>query len=178
MKHKTDYIFFGLTGLLIVNTLIQSQLYGYILSVNNYLAFILWPTALILQLRFRSWRYPLAVILLLSLFNIINFQIGGVTFKLGLDISIPIETPGVNAIMLLIVIAYYFVNRKLINNRLSIIFKGTKEERKSLYQKNVDFYIKKFSACSEQELKLILADFEAYPIEAQMALRQMQADSE
>ena len=178
MKHKTDYIFFGLTGLLMVNTVIQSPLYGYILSINNHLAFIAWPTALILQLKFSSRRYPLAVMLMLALFNIINFQIGGVTIKLGLDSSIPIETPGVNAIILLVVIAYYFVNRKLINEWLRIFFKGPEEERKSAYQKKVDFYIEKFSACSEQKLKQILADFEAYPTEAQTALRQMQAGAE
>lgn len=51
MKQKTDYIFFILTGLLIASTLILSQLYGYILTINNYLAFVAWPIALFLRMK-------------------------------------------------------------------------------------------------------------------------------
>ncbi|MES2652622.1 MAG: hypothetical protein V4663_12840 [Bacteroidota bacterium] len=176
MKQKTDYIFFGLTGLLIASALILSQLYDYVLSINNYLAFVAWPIALFSRLKvYKGRRYPLGVILLFSLFNIINFGIGAVSMKFGINSSIPIETPGINPIILLIVIVYYIINKKRINNILSNFFKGTEEERRKEFQKTVDFYLNKFNSCNEEELKGILENFNDYPDEAKIALRQIQA---
>ncbi|KQC01852.1 hypothetical protein [Pedobacter sp. Hv1] len=177
MKQKTDYIFFGLTGLLIASTLILSQLYGHVLTINNYLAFVAWPIALFLRMKtYQGKRYPLGIILLLALFNIINFEIGGFSMKFGINSSIPIETPGINPIILLIVVAYYIINKERINHIISNFFKGTEEERSKEFQKTVDFYLHKFNACEEEELKGILKNFNDYPDEAKIALRQIQAN--
>ena len=175
MKQKTDFIFFGLTGLLIASTIILSQLYDYELSVNNYLAFITWPTTLFLRLKIKKRkRYPLGIIIILALFNVVNFSIGSWTFKLGINSSVPIETPGINPIILIVAIAYYFVNKKAINNILSNFFKGTEQDRNEEYQKTVDFYVKRFSSCNEEELKGVLENYKDYPAPAQTALRQLQ----
>lgn len=176
MKQKTDYIFFGLTGLLIASALILSQQYNYVISINNYLAFFAWPIAMFFRI-YKSKRYPLGVILLLALFNIINFGIGKVSMKFGIHSSIPIETLGINPIILLITASYYFVNKRRIDNILSNFFKGTEEERREEFQKRVDFYLNKFSSCNEEELKGILENFNDYPDEAKMALRQIQASN-
>jgi hypothetical protein len=177
MKQKTDYIFFGLTGLLIASALILSQQYNYVISVNNYLAFFAWPIALFFRIH-KSKRYPLGIILLLALFNIINFGIGTVSMKFGIHSSIPIETLGINPIILLISASYYIVNKRLINNILSNFFKGREEERREEFQKRVDFYLNKFSFCNEEELKEVLENFNDYPDEAKMALRQIQASND
>jgi hypothetical protein len=176
MKQKTDYIFFGLTGLLIASALILSQRYDYVLSINNYLAFFAWPIALFFRV-YKSKRYPLGIILLLALFNIINFGIGTISMKFGIHSSIPVETPGINPIILLVVVVYYFVNKRQINNILSNFFKGTDEERREEFQKRVDFYLDKFNSCHEEELKGILENFNDYPDEAKTALRQIQASN-
>ncbi|MBB2144420.1 hypothetical protein GM921_02910 [Pedobacter sp. LMG 31464] len=177
MKQKTDYIFFGLTGLIIVNTIIQSQLYNYALSINNYLSFVAWPIALFLRLKnYKVRRYPLAFLLILATINIFNFGLGAMklSFSIGDISSIPAERPGVNPIILLILIAYYFVNKKSINRILNNTFRGTPEERKVEYQKTVDFYLNKFNSCNKEELKDILKDFNDYPEPAKIALRQIQ----
>lgn len=173
---KTDYIFFGLTGALIVSTLIISQLYGHLLSINNYLAFIAWPIALFLRFKvYKGRRYPLGIILLLSLFNIINFGIGTISMKFGINSSVPIETPGINPIILLLIIVYYLINKKRIKSILGDFFKGTDEERREEFQKMVNFYVHKFESCDDDELKRILENFNDYPDEAKVALRQIQA---
>lgn len=96
--------------------------------------------------------------------------------KFGINSSIPIETPGINPIILLIVIAYYIINKERINHMLSSFFKGTEEERSKEFQKTVDFYLHKFNACDKEELKGILENFNDYPDEAKIALRQIQAN--
>jgi|GEM_PF-827986 len=181
MKQKTDYIFFGLIGLLIVNTIIQSQLYDYVLSINNYLGFAFWTISLFLRLRnSRTKRYPLAFLLILGTLNVLNFGIGSVTlsFSIGNISDIPTERPGINPIILLVLIAYYLVNKKSINRILNNTFKGTEEEQRIEHQKTIDFYLKKFDACDEEEIKEILKNFNDYPNEAQIALRQIQSKNE
>jgi len=176
MKQKTDYIFFGILGLFIVITITLSSLQNFVLTINNYLAFIALPTALFLRVKLKNKRrYPLGVILMLSLFNIINFGLGTISITFGVHSSILIETPGINPIILLVVIAYYLVNKKMINIILSNFFKGTEEERRKEFQTTVDLYLKKFSSYEEAELKKILENFNDYPDEAKIALRQIQS---
>lgn len=174
MKQKIDYIFFGLIGLFIAITIILSILQNYVLTLNNYLAFIAFSTALFLRLKLRKERrYPLGIILMLSLFNIINFGMGTISMTFGVYSSIPVETPGINPIILLVIVAYYLVNKKAINIILSNFFKGTKDERRKEFQKTVDLYFKKFNSCEEEELKEILENFNDYPDEAKIALKQI-----
>lgn len=176
MKQKTDYIFFGILGLFIVITITLSLLQNFVLTINNYLAFIALPTAFFLRIKLQKRRhFPLGIILMLSLFNIINFGLGTMSMTFGVNSSIPIETPSINPIILLIFVAYYLINKKTISIILSNFFKGTEDERRKEFQTTVDFYLKKFSSCEEDELKKALENFNDYPDEAKIALRQIQS---
>ena len=72
----TDIAFLSLFGLLIVVSIIAHFRDGYVLSINNYVAFITW---LIVGYNFfisdKKWKYSVLVLLLLSTFNIINFYV-------------------------------------------------------------------------------------------------------
>ena len=162
-------------GLFIIITIAQALLQNLVLTINNYLAFIALPTALFLRFKLQKRkRFPLGIILLLSLFNIINFG-GTISMTFGVNSSIPIETPSINPIILLIVIAYYLVNKKTIGITLSNFFKGTEEEKRKEFQNTVDLYFKKFNSFDEEELKKALENFNDYPDEAKIALRQIQS---
>jgi hypothetical protein len=176
MKVKSDFIFIGALGILIINTITQSILFNYLLSINNYLGFAAWLLILLLRIfKSRIGRYGLGVLLILGLFNIINFTLARVFLTVGFGgvSKAPIETVGLNPIVLLVLIIYYFVNKKSINRILAHLFYGSQEEREREHQKKVDFYLKKFEDCDSNELDQMFNNLKDYPAEAQIALNQI-----
>ena len=181
MKEKSDFLFLGLLGLLIANTITQSIAFGYILSLNNYLGFVTWGLALVLRLgHFKRKRYALAFLLILGTLNVSNFGLGmmSMSFSIGHISNAPAEPIGLNPIILLMLIGYYFVNMRSINRLLSNAIKGSEEERKVDHQKIVDFYLRKFNECDDSEFEKVYRNFNEYPPEAQTALKQIRQEKE
>lgn len=172
MKGKSDFIFLALIGLIVVNTITQSIIFDYLLSFNNYLGFVCLPIVLASRiLKPRAGRYAIVVLLLLSSFNIINFGIAKVS--LSFSIGGLGEGIGLNPIMLIILIGYYLVNRRSINQRLSKYINGPADEQQNDQQKMVEFYVRKFENCAAEEMEAIIKNFNHYPPEAQIALKRV-----
>lgn len=45
----SDFIFIGILGLLIASAIVQSVIFGYLVTINNYLGFAGWVTVLVLM---------------------------------------------------------------------------------------------------------------------------------
>ena len=76
MKFKSDYIFLGILGLLIINALYQSTFNHFILSTNTYIGMVGWAIILLVVIKnLRFSKYATAILLILGVFNIINFSI-------------------------------------------------------------------------------------------------------
>ncbi|NEU06841.1 hypothetical protein GZH53_00820 [Flavihumibacter sp. R14] len=175
MKGKFDYIFLGVLGLLLANAVIQSYLYQYLLSINNYLAVIAWVIALTLRLgtsRYR--RQAIGWLLILGTLNVLSFTLGRITISIGNISDTGVEAISLNPIILAISIAYYLTNKTAVNRILTNVFQGTKDEQEKERDKQVHFYLNKFSECDSQELDTLLKNFDDYPPEAQTALKQIQ----
>jgi len=43
----SDFIFIGILGLLIASAIVQSVIFGYLVTINNYLGFVGWVTVLV-----------------------------------------------------------------------------------------------------------------------------------
>lgn len=175
MKGKSDYLFLSVLGLLIANTVTQHFLDRYVLTINNYFGFIAWGAAFILRLgRSKYRRLGLGWLLILGALNLLSFTIGKVAVSVG-NISNSAEAIGLNPIILVILIAYYFVNKASINRILSRVFIGTREEQEQERNRQVEFYFTKFSNCEQEELDEIFQRFDDYPTEAKVALNRIKA---
>ena len=176
MKAKSDYLFLSVLGLLIVNTVTQHFLNRYVLSLNNYFGFIAWGTAFILHLgRSKYRRLALGWLLILGTLNLLTFTIGKIAVSVGPISESGTEHLGINPIILVILIVYYFVNRTPINRILSRTLIGTEEEQKQKRNKQIEFYFEKFSKCEPEEFEELLQRFDDYPVEAQVALKRITA---
>jgi len=178
VKAKSDFIFLGILGALIANTIIQSVLFGYQLSINNYLGFVSWSVVWFLRItHIRFGKYGTALLLIAGSFNVINFGIGRISlsFSIGNVSNLSAETIGLNPIILLILIAYYLVNKNSINRIVVNIFYGSAEEQQKKHQEKVNFYLKKFEGCNPVELEKVFDSINDYPQEAQIALNQIRA---
>lgn len=107
MKRKADFIFIGVLGLLLANTLIQFIVGNTVLTLNNYLGILFWLISIALRLTsHRYGRHVVAIMLLLGTLNLASFGIGNVSLSIGFG---SLVSPGVNPILLLILIIYVFV---------------------------------------------------------------------
>ncbi len=155
---------------MIGNTVIQSILFQYELGLNNYLGFVGWAMVLVIRIsNERPGRYGTALLLVLGTLSLLNFTIGTITMAFFIG---PLGI-GFNPVILIIMIAYYFVNKKPINQVLSKLTKGSAEERQTERQKLVDFYLHKFKTYDSSEFGIILKNFNEYPDEAQEAIKRI-----
>nr|WP_121272503.1 hypothetical protein [Pedobacter schmidteae] len=168
MKKTSDFIFIAVIGLLAANTIFQSIWYGNVLSLNNYVGFVLWIIITVLRFSNNQYRrYGLTILLFLSTLNIANLTVGSISFNAFYG---DIESISVNPIMLLILIIYYIINEKTVKKELRRIFFPSEEEKQSEHQMQIDFYYRKFENCGNEELKNIIINKEQYPMPAQIAL--------
>jgi hypothetical protein len=154
MKAKIDYAFLSLLGILLIITIVDVRTSNYILNITNYLGIIGWSIVLIARiLKPHLGRYALAGLIVLGTFNILSFELVRTSVSIGFG---SVGMPGVNPTMLLLLVVYYFVNRKSINNKITQIFKGSAQEQGIEHQKMVGFY-------------------DTYPDEAQVSLKQLRS---
>lgn len=168
MKRKADFIFIGILGLLMANTIVQSIWQGNLLSINNYAGFALWAIAIILRFtKNRYRRFGLAALLLLGVLNITNLTIGSISLNAAYG---DVESPEINPLMLLLLIIYLLINKTEVKKTFNGIFFPNAEEQQQDQQRQIDFYYRKFDACSKEELEKIIDNFGQYPVPAQLAL--------
>jgi hypothetical protein len=97
----------------------------YVLYLNNILALILLATGILIKgLKSKYSNYVLIALLLLATFNIINFSAEVFTFNMGYTSStnnglLSVVYPGINPIVLLLLIIYCIVNRRFIKKLIN-----------------------------------------------------------
>lgn len=171
MKGKSDYIFLGVLVLIAaisVNNIIVNDIS---FTATNYIAVIAWLIAIIMKLSKNKFaRYTIGILIMLGTFNICNFLPGTTWMSIGFG-----NTPLLqfNPVLFVILLTWYFVNKREIKEVYARRFKDSTEEEAAKYQKMVDFYIEKFSSCTSAELDTIYANIDAYPDEAKTALRKI-----
>jgi hypothetical protein len=172
MKFKSDYIFLGILGLMIVNALYQFAFNHFVLTTNTYVGILGWAVTLFFALKdFRFSKYATAILLILGVLNILNFSVEAASTRIVFgDESPHFEWPGLNPITFLILIIYYIVNRKSINRILLNFIRGTEAEREEAFQKKVAGYLRNFEKFTPAELENMYKNVKEYPPEAQKAI--------
>ncbi|MDB5135047.1 MAG: hypothetical protein JWP37_1650 [Mucilaginibacter sp.] len=174
LNKYTDLVFLIVLGFLSVRAVYEHFQYGYVLSINNYLAFIVWIIAFaVLLVRPGKATILMLMAMFLSALNIINFT--SEIFKAGIsNESNGFESLTVNPLALLLLVIYCLVNREAIK----ILLNGSNAEKMREQDRMIDFYYKKFISCSKDELNKVFESFDEYPIEAKMALKKIKAEIE
>ncbi|MES2279527.1 MAG: hypothetical protein V4592_26070 [Bacteroidota bacterium] len=153
MKAKIDYAFLGLLGVLMAIAIVDILTSDYVFNINNYLGFIGWSVALVIRIvKPHLGRYVVAWLIALGPLNILSFELVRTSVSMGFG---SVSTPGVNPEMLLILVAFYLINRKSINGKIAQTFKGSAEEQEIKHQKMVDFYLTRFTDLSSDEFEAI-----------------------
>ncbi|SFS95426.1 hypothetical protein SAMN04487890_10757 [Mucilaginibacter polytrichastri] len=143
-------------------------------SINNYLAIFCWVVSLFFILYKRTYPFVLLE-LLLSLFNIINFN--STVYKFGFVLGVGIvryEPISMNPIILVLFIGYVIFNRNFIIFLLDTLLNGTEEDRIKSREKSINFYRDKFSNWGDFELNRALTIIKEYPEEAQFVIREIE----
>lgn len=168
MKAKSDYVFLSILGLLIANTVYTAITDGILLDFTNYLAFGCWLVAILVKLiNNRFAKYVTGTLLILGTVNICNFLAGTTWISFGFI--------KFNPTLFIILLIWYFVNKRAVDGIVSSLVKGSPQEQADKHKKAVEFYTNKFKDCSDEELQVIYADFDNYPVEAQIALNNIKS---
>jgi hypothetical protein len=173
MKAKIDYAFLGLLGVLMAIAVVDVLTSDYIFNISNYFGFAGWTIALVLRIvKPRLGRYAIAWLIALGTLNMLSFELVRTSVSFGFG---SFSTIGINPQMLLILVAFYLINRKSINSKIAQTFKGSAEEQEAKRQKMVDFYTDKFKDLDKPEFEEIFNKIDSYPDEAQIALKQIRS---
>jgi len=176
MNKRSAYINTGLfvISILLIGLLIYWQISDETLLVSETIAMFLFSISIVFK-RYNlvKAQYFLFVLLLILLFQTIHF-----TYTVTNDNTTTAyeesHSVGINPIILIILIAFLVVNRKLRRNFLY----GSDKEKKESFEKDVSFYYNKFNEISTDDLKDIFNMYKEYPKEAQVALLQIQRERE
>jgi len=163
-KKYVDVAFLVLLGLLISISISRHFEGGYVLSVYNYLGFIL--LLILISIKIikpeKEWFLVLRLLILYAL-NIINFTV---------------EQFNLNFIGLFLLIIYCCINKEMVIHLVKRTFAGSVGEQKERRDRMIRFYYDKFKICNTEEFDQIFSNFSKYPIEAQIALKQIKTEKE
>ncbi len=127
------------------------------LNIAHYIGFIAVASCVVSYLWLRPYfRYALGITLLLSLFNLVVFL--PITLSMGLsfgDISI-----GLNPFALVLLIAYYFLNRSAVHTfiRKYVLPAPTPAVRARQHRESIDQFKETFARKSSESLQQMLTD--------------------
>lgn len=172
----TDIIIQVVLGLFIAFSIYNHFAQNTVLYINNYLAFFCWVVSVIFIVS--KNRYSLVLFeLVISLFNIINFNSATYKFGFVLDTGFAKYEPiSVNPIILILLVAYIIVNRVFIKYLLDKALYGSEEDRIIAREKSINFYRNKFNDWGDFELNRALTIINDYPEEAQLVIRERETD--
>jgi len=157
-------------------TLFQSLVQGYLLSLNNYAAFIILIAVLISRkIRKGGFKAGVAILLVLSTFNITNYFVGQTNQQIGDDGSanLVFNTPGIDFIWLFMLVVYCFLKF----DQVKLLLNGKQLNQVDEREKLINFYYDKFSQCHPDEYKAAIENIEKYSEEAQLALQRLERES-
>ncbi|WP_429263586.1 hypothetical protein [Mucilaginibacter sp. 3215] len=170
-------ILFGISALI---TIYQGISNTFLLTINNYLAFLLY--AIMVGLKFYSpikGKYGVLILLGLSLVDIINFSAVVINAKIyHLDSGWSVNGLGFNIIAFILLIVYYFFNTDFVLYILRSLFVGSDKELADKKEKLVNFYYNKFREENNENFDSIFKNIETYPDEAQVALKKIKIERE
>ena len=171
-KKYTDFVFLTLLGLSMGISIYQHFNLGYILSINNYAAFVLWLIVLLCKIIIpKKSLFLVFFLMLLATIDIINFSFYTVNSKTYYtEEGMLYNGLGINIFFIVPLIVYAIINRKILNGLLLVIFKGSDEEQLAAKNKLSEFYYKKFAVSDDNEVKEFIKKLKDYPDEAQTAL--------
>jgi hypothetical protein len=157
-------------------TLSQSLLQGYLLSLNNYAAFVILIAVLILRkIQKDGFKVGVAILLILSTFNITNYFVGQTNINIGSGEpnAFAFNTPGIEPVWLLLLIIYCFLKV----DQIKLLLNGSQSVQIDEKEKLIAFYYDRFSQCHPDEYKAAIENIEKYPEEAQLALQRLASES-
>ncbi len=174
----TDTAFLSLFALFIIVSVVAHFKNGYVLSINNYVAFI---SLLIVGYNFfisdKKWKYSVPVLLLLSTFNIINFYVAIINSSVyHINDRLIFNWPGFNIVAFIFLIVYSFTNSDSAIKFFRIIFKGSDSEQEEKRNKMIDFYYNKFNGLEGNDFENVLKNLTDYPTEGQIAIKKIIAE--
>lgn len=176
-----DIILLSIFSFFVVLGIYQYLVDGFVVYLNNILAAILLIYGIFLKIKKDAkGRFVVIGLLALSTFGIINFVFATVA-RIGESPANSfafIQYPGIDPITLLILIIYCFVNRSFFWECYHLLFHGSEEDQKSESEKQVEFYYKKFSDSTDDELERFYKVYKEYPIEARVALKRIHEEKD
>jgi hypothetical protein len=145
---------------------------GYVLSINNYIAVILWAVVVLSKvIKFEKEYFGVFILLFLAITGLINFSVVTVNAdNYHSDSGILYSGLGFNIFFVVPLLVYCYINRNIVARLVKTILKGSEQERLAKKNKLIDFYYNKFSDCDKTELDGLMVRFKDYPYEAQVAL--------
>jgi hypothetical protein len=163
-KKYIDIIFILLLALLSCYSIYGHFSTGYTLSIYNYLGFSLLLIFTLLKFSKPDRElYGMFILLFLSTFNIINFNVVVVKFN-----NLPF-----NIFAFFALVVYSAINKDMVTQIVKKGLKGSEKEQEDRRNKMISFYYDKFNKCDEEEFEQIFRNIEEYPMEAQSALKQL-----
>ncbi len=174
-----DIFLLTLLAFLIILGLYRYFADGAVVYLNNILAAVSLVYGIILKIKNSNrGRYVVITLLLLSTVGILNYIVSMIA-RVGsssTDTFSFIQYPGIDPLTLPILIIYCVINRSFFWECYSLLFHGSKEYRQSESDKKVDFYYKKFTESTDEELVRIYSMYNEYPVEAQVALQNIKQE--
>ncbi|MBB3054593.1 hypothetical protein [Mucilaginibacter gotjawali] len=148
---------------------------GYILTVNLYLGFIcLFITTLLRIKDGKRAKVFLICLLMLAAFNIISFTVENISFGKSAIYNVGIfyfSSPGINPLFLLMLVIYSIIDYGFSIKFYKNVFGKSDKEANEEYKKMAEFYYKRFSSCTREELDFALKNINEYPHAGQESLK-------
>jgi len=179
-KQRDSYASIGATlalFILVARILFIDFTERYAISVDDILAVALLIFGIRLLLtQSPAGQYIILAAILLSLANILQFNIIIGNESHTTHTTISLNGLSFNAFSGLLLVFYFFINWKAVKVDVKLLARGSESEQKKEREKLLEFYSDKFKNCSEDELKSALKMFKDYPLEAQQALEKIKKE--
>jgi len=173
-----DISFLIFLGTCCLITIYQGVSNVFLLTINNYLAVIVYVVVVGLKVYSPSkGRYNVLILLVLSLFNLINFSAVVINSTIyHLDSGWSVNGVGFNIIVFVFIIIYFFLNKDFVTYTLRSLLVESDKEIVAKKEKMVKFYYNKFKKETNGEFDRIYFNIKSYPDEAQIALEKLKED--
>lgn len=173
-----DISFLILLGICCLITIYQGVSNIFLLTINNYLAVIVYAVLVGLKVYSPSkGRYNVLILLVLSLFNLINFSAVVINSTIyHLDSGWSVNGVGFNIIIFFFLFIYILLNKDFVTHTLRSLLVGSDKEIAAKKEKMVKFYYNKFKKESNEDFDIIYFNIQSYPDEAQIALEKLKED--
>jgi hypothetical protein len=170
-----DIVYLGLIGIIITISIVRVIAYNFILPVNTYVGLACWLGGVVLKIFTpKKTKYFLSAILILSTLNLITFTVETFAFGVGSHLftwqGFYFCAVSINPIALVLMVIYFSINFSTAKTLIKKIFGSSEKEEKDAYDKSFQFYYQKFVSYNDDDFKVIIKNFDDYPLEAREAI--------